>query len=131
MNRLGKVVEELSAQFREVTSIETEIMEAAAENKISLVEKCILREQAAVMKLRGLEREKNEAQSACGFANMTFHQILNALDEKERKEYLPIFEELSREVQVFQEIHEDAGQLLNVKLRHLNNISQSQVNHKA
>ncbi len=83
------------------------------------------------MKLRGLERKKEAAMKECGFAEMSFSQILKTLEREDQKVYLPIFEKLCQEVQLFSEIHIDAGTMLEVKLRHLSQLNSNQINQKA
>ncbi|MCP1109153.1 hypothetical protein M2145_000429 [Lachnospiraceae bacterium PF1-21] len=131
MNKLKEAIQALSEQFRKISKIEEEIMEAVAANKLSQVEQGIIREQSAVMKLRGLERIKDQALDECGYEGFSFTQILEKMDVSSRKEFIPIFEELSTEIQIFSRIHEDTGTLLQVKLRHLNNMTTNQINHKA
>ena len=131
MNKLKEAIQALSEQFRKISKIEKEIMESVATNKLSQVEQGIIREQSAVMKLRGLERAKDEVQRECGYEGLSFSRILEKMDEAGRRELLPIFEELSTEIQIFNQIHEDTGTLLEVKLRHLNNMTVNQINHKA
>lgn len=124
MNDFQKVIRDLIFVFKELTEIETKILQAADQKRVSVIEEYMVKEQAAVMHLRGLEQEKDRVQAAAGYEGLSFQEILNKVEEKERKLLLPLFDEMSREVQVFQEVHEDTVRLIEVNLRQIKRFSE-------
>ncbi|WP_334104199.1 hypothetical protein [Muricomes intestini] len=120
MNEFQEVIQKLILLFRDLTAIESKMLEAARGEHIGLLENYMTKEQAFIMQLKGLEKEKDKAQAEAGYKRMSFREILEAQGEEERARFLPLFEELSREVQMFQEVHEDLTVIMEVNLRQIN-----------
>lgn len=120
MKEFQKVIEEMIALFRKFTGIEQVKLQAVRENHVATVEECMTKEQALILSLRGLEKRRVESQQKAGYDGMTFHQILESVSQGEREELLPLFDELSRQVQMFQEVNEDANQILKTNLHVVN-----------
>ena len=53
-----KIIEELIALFDHLIPIEQEKLDAAIKNRVTFVEDCMHKEQAAVLQLRGLEQKR-------------------------------------------------------------------------
>lgn len=124
MNDFGRVIKDLIGVFKELTEVESRILQAAEQKRAAVIEECMVKEQAAVMRLRGLEKEKDRVQAAAGYEGLTFRDILNRAEDDEKSLLLPLFDELSREVQMFQEIHEDTVMLIELNLRQIKRISE-------
>ena len=120
MNEFQEVIQKLILLFRDLTAIESKMLEAARGEHIGLLENYMTKEQAFIMQLKGLEKEKDKAQAEAGYKRMSFREMLEAQGEEERARFLPLFEELSREVQMFQEVHEDLTVIMEVNLRQIN-----------
>lgn len=119
MNEFKKVIQDLIEVFRQLTGIEQAKLNAAAGKHVATVEDCITKEQALVLKLRGLERERERRQEAAGYGGMQFRQILETVSEEERAELLPAFHELSAVIQLFQSINDDANRILKTNLHEI------------
>ncbi|CUX49609.1 hypothetical protein [Clostridium sp. C105KSO13] len=120
MNEFQEAIQKMILLFRDLTAIESKMLEAAREKRIGLLENYMTKEQAFIMQLKALEREKDKAQTEAGYQKMSFREILEVLSEEKRGRFLPLFRELSREVQMFQETHEDLTMIVTVNLRQIN-----------
>lgn len=120
MNEFQEVIQKLILLFRELTTLENKMLNAAREQQIAVLEGHMIKEQALIMQLRGLEKEKDRIQAESGYAKLSFHEILEALDEEEKARFLPLFDEMSRTMQMFQEVHEDLTMIMEVNLRQVN-----------
>ncbi len=116
MKEFQRVIREMTALFHQFTGVEQVKLDAAAGNHVATVEECMTKEQSLILKLRGLEQERERCQKEAGYGGMRFREILAAVSEEERKELLPLFDGLSREIQMFQEVNEDAGRVLSNNL---------------
>ena len=116
MDEFKKVIEQLTGLFRQLTKIEQVKLTAAAENHAGTVEDCVTQQQALMLRLRGLEQTRERVQARAGFAGMQFREILGKVPDDERKELYQRFDELSREIQMFQEVNEGANQVLRTNL---------------
>ena len=61
-----KIIEELIALFDHLIPIEQEKLDAAIKNRVTFVEDCMHKEQAAVLQLRGLEQKREAEQIHSG-----------------------------------------------------------------
>ena len=80
-SNFSKLIEEFIEFFEELIPVEQEKLDAAVKNRVSFVEECMHKEQAAVLRLRGLEQKREKEQERLNLAGCTFRQIL----EKDRK----------------------------------------------
>lgn len=120
MNEFQEVIQKLILLFQDLTTLENKMLNAAKDQHIAVLEGHMMKEQALIMQLRGLEREKDRIQAGAGYANMSFHEILEALDGEEKIRFLSLFDEMSRTMQMFQEVHEDLTMIMEVNLRQIN-----------
>ncbi|MCI8320320.1 MAG: flagellar protein FlgN [Dorea sp.] len=116
MDEFKKVIGQLISLFHQLMKIEEVKLQAAAGNHVGTVEDCVTQQQALLLKLRGLEQARERAQAKAGYAGMQFRQILEKVQDSEREELYQLFDELSREIQMFQEVNEDANQILRTNL---------------
>ena len=79
----SKIIEEFIALFDHLIPIEQEKLDAAVKNRITFVEDCMHKEQAAVLQLRGLEQKREAQQKLLGMEGYTFRQILEHAPEEE------------------------------------------------
>ncbi len=119
MKEFKEVIEELIAVFIELSGIANVKLSAAKNNRAATVEECLKKEQAVVMKLRGLEAKREKIQAEMGFEGLKFKEILEKLSEEEREDLLPYFDALSREIQLFDHANENVQTMLKVNLRNI------------
>nr|WP_314462367.1 flagellar export chaperone FlgN [uncultured Clostridium sp.] len=120
MNEFTTVVEDLIQLFKELTQIEQIKIEAVKKNMVSYVEDCMNKEQAAVLKLRGLEKKREACQLDMGFEGYTFKQILDTTTGEEHSRLQQLFDTLSYHVSLFQDTNESARAMLEISLHNIN-----------
>ena len=111
-----EIIKEFIQLFEALVSVEQTKLDAAVNNKVSFVEECMNKEQAAVLKLKGLEHRREDAQKALGLQDLTFRQILEKVPEDVRSELSPLFDRLSELVQSFQSVSDSAKEIIELKL---------------
>ena len=119
MNEFQKIIANLIILFREMTALQNIKLRAARDKHIAVIEECMTKEQAMILRLKGLDKERQEKQEALGFGGMKFQEILKHLEGTQREELLLLFDELSREIQMYQEVSEDVACIIKVNLRQL------------
>ncbi len=120
MNDFISVIEDLIRLFQELMVIEQSKLEAVAKNRITHVEDCMNQEQAAILKLRGLDKKRETCQEELGWKNDTFQQILTKASEPERSQLKKLFDSLTHQVRQFQEINESARSMIEINLHMIN-----------
>ena len=113
-----KVIEGLIELFRQLTPLEEKKMEAAKENNVVFIEDCMVKEQAAILKLKGLENEREKIQEKLGMKGLTFREILEKFPE-EAESLRPLFSELTTQIQMFQEINDGANSVIKTNLHQI------------
>lgn len=102
--------------FQTLIPLEQEKLEAALKNRPSFVEDCMNKEQAAILRLRGLEQKRESILQSLGMESLTFRQIIEQAPEAEAEVLRPLFEELSSQIRTFQEINASAKDAIEVNL---------------
>ncbi|ADL05954.1 flagellar export chaperone FlgN [Lacrimispora saccharolytica] len=120
MNDFIAVIEDMIQLFQELIHIEQSKLEAAAKNRITHVEECMNQEQAAILKLRGLDKKRETCQEQLGYKNDTFQQILLKTSGAEHNQLKQLFDSLTYEVRLFQETNESARSMIEINLHMIN-----------
>ena len=111
-----KVIEEFITLFDHLIEIEQEKLDAAVKNRVTFVEDCMHKEQAAVLQLRGLEQKREAEQKHLGMEGYTFRQILEEAPEEVSASLSPLFDQLSERVTSFRSVRESAKDIIEVNL---------------
>ncbi len=117
MEEYKKILEEMTNVFHELTSIASVKLEAASKNRVTTVEECMKKEQPIVMKLRGIEQKREKLQAQLGYDGLAFREIIDTVGDGEKEELLPVYDGLSRAIQMFQKINDDVEQAIRLNLR--------------
>lgn len=128
MNDFISVIEDFILLFKDMIQIEEAKLEAAGKNRVTYVEDCMNKEQAAVLRLRGLEKRREAAQEKLGFKDYTFQQILSETTGDDYDRLRTLFGTLSNQVRQFQDTNESARSMIEINLHMINkaiNNSQS------
>ena len=120
MNDFITVIEDLVELFKELTQIEQIKMEAVKKNMVTYVEDCMNKEQAAVLKLRGLDKKRETCQKEMGFEGYTFQQILDNTTGELNSQLRELFQTLSSHVSLFQDTNESARAMIEINLHNIN-----------
>lgn len=120
MNDFITVIEDLIQLFQELIQIEQTKLEASKKNRITYVEDCMNREQAAIMKLRGLDKKRETCQERLGYKDYTFQQILSETSDTEHNRLKKLFDALTHQVRQFQDTNESARSMIEINLHMIN-----------
>ena len=121
MNDFITVIENLTLLFQELIQIEQAKLEASKKNRITHVEDCMNKEQAAILKLRGLDRKREICQENLGFKDYTFQEILSKTSGSEHDLLKSLFNNLSYYVRLFQDTNDSTRTMIELNLHRINN----------
>lgn len=111
-----EIIKDFILLFDSLNSVEQEKLDAAVKNRVSFVEDCMKKEQAAVLRLRGLEQKREAAQKELGMEGLQFRQILEKVPDDVAAELQPLFEHLSAQVRTFQSLSQNSKDIIEVNL---------------
>lgn len=120
-----EVIKEFNDLFDTLIPIEQKKLDVMVKNQVSFVEECMNKEQATILRLRGLEKRREEAQKALGMEELTFRQILEKAPEDVRPVLKPLFDTLSQQVQTFQSVTTSSKDIIEVNLHNIQNSLQN------
>lgn len=119
-NDFKTVISDLISLIEDFNKLETEKLKAVQQNLVTFVEEAMKKEQASIMKLRGLDKKREAIQKDLGWEGLTFQQILSQVTVVEKEELQPLFEQLSNDVTQFNSTRENAQKALEINLHHIN-----------
>lgn len=103
--------------FDTLIPIEQDKLEATVKNRVALVEDFMHKEQAAVMRLRGLEQKREAEQKRLGLEGCTFRQILGKIPDTDAAMLKPLFDKMDSQVRTMQSLSGSIKDAIEVNLR--------------
>lgn len=110
-------LEQLSEVVSKLTKAETAKAEAAAAKEHKRMDSFLKEEQALLLKIRGLEQQRDRQAAALGWKDMTFRQILKVAQGEEAAALLPIFTDLEERLRELTDAKETAKRIITSRLR--------------
>lgn len=103
--------------FDTLIPLEQDKLDATVKNRVALVEDFMHKEQAAVMRLRGLEQKREAEQKRLGLEDCTFRQILEKVPDVDAAMLKPLFDRLDSQVNTMQSLSGSIKDAIDVNLR--------------
>lgn len=114
------VIKDLTILAKQITDLEDAKALAASERRHQLLDGYIQREQACILKLRGLEQHRIRLAEALGWNSLTFRQILEKMPPQESKSIEPLFLDLESQLNRMQQARKAAEQIMKVRIHEIN-----------
>jgi len=113
------VIEETIQLISDIAQVEADKAEAASLKQHHLMDGYIQKEQAQILKLRGLEQRRIRLAKGLGWDSLTFRQILSKVSLRQGGRLQPLFEELQWQLGLLQDSRNAAERIINVRLHEL------------
>lgn len=113
------VIQELTELSDSIYRVEQAKAEAASERKHHLLDGCIQREQAYILKLRGLEQKRIQLSKTLGWEGLTFRKILEKVSPQEKTQLQPLFTNLEQTLKKLDQSRKASEQIINVRVHEL------------
>ena len=120
LEKFKNIIEQTITVIKEFTEIEQTKLDAAADENLTALEGCMTKEQAMILRVKGLEQERDKWQKKNGYGGMTFRQILEQAEPAEKAELQPLFDQLSGCLKTFQDVMKSAEQIIKTNLHTVN-----------
>lgn len=115
-------LEQLFETTTKLTEAETAKAEAASAREHGKMDAFLKEEQALLLKLRGLEQQRNRQAEALGWKGLTFRQILTECDLETSSALSPTFAKLEQQLKDLTDARDAAGRIISVRLREFEHI---------
>lgn len=103
--------------FDTLIPIEQDKLDATVKNRVGILEDFMHKEQAAVMRLRGLEQKREAELKRLGLEGCTFRQILEKIPDTDAAMLKPLFDRVDSQVRVMQSLSGSIKDAIEVNLR--------------
>lgn len=117
---LEKILKETDAVLQEISAVEEKKFQAAVKNHILVIEECIKKEQALLLRFKGLEQKRVSLQKDMNAENMTLKQIIETAPPDEKVGLQAAFSSLETSLENYQEIYGRAKRAIEVNLHKIN-----------
>lgn len=115
-------LEELSGIIVKLTEAENAKARTASAGEHGKMDSFLKEEQALLLRLRGLEQQRDRQASALGWNGLTFRQILEAADEDEASVLSPLFSQMEQQLKNLTDAEESSNRIISVRLREFEHI---------
>lgn len=113
------VIRDLTEVARHIAQIEDDKAEAASLKHHERMDGYIKKEQADILKLRGLDQHRIRLAKSLGWDSLTFRQILDQVEPDTEQILTPLFHGLEQQLKRLQQSRNAAEQIINVRIHEL------------
>ena len=114
-----RILEQLQEVVNTITKIEQNKALAAVKNEPALLDDQIRREQAEILKLKGLEQSRIRLGNDLGWEDRTFRQILSDSDPETKERLQPVFEQMEESIRFLNSARDTADRMIKVRLHEM------------
>lgn len=128
MDNVKHIIRQTIAAIEQFTEIEQTKLDAAADENLTTLEDCMTKEQAMIMRIKGLEHERIKWQKDNGCEGLTFKEILDKSSPDEKADLKFLYDSLSERLNLFQDVSKSAEQIIKANLYVVNRKLEQQGN---
>lgn len=122
LNSFAHTLEQLSEIISQLTAAEKAKADAASAREHKKMDSFLREEQALLLRLRGLEQQREHQAASLGWKNQTFPQILKTADEKELAVLSPLFTRMEKLLAELTDAKDSSSRIIAVRLREFEHI---------
>ncbi|MCI8517542.1 MAG: hypothetical protein HFG75_11870 [Hungatella sp.] len=119
LDSFSDIIRQLTVLTGQLSQVEEAKAEAASEKRHELLDGFIQKEQAQLLKLRGLEQHRMKLAKNLGWDSLTFRQILDRADSQQREVLLPLFTELEQQLNRLIQSRKASEHIINVRIHEI------------
>ncbi|HHV31914.1 MAG: flagellar protein FlgN [Ruminococcaceae bacterium] len=103
--------------YKDFFQLESEKFEDISMNRLNKLDECVNREEAFMLKSRGLEAERDRLVAKAGNPKATFKELIPLFEPPQREQIQQIYDELYQVLRSFKEINLRCNYLTELRLR--------------
>lgn len=119
------LISELIHFFTELNAVEKEKLNFSLQQDIFGLEEIMKKEQACLLKLRGLDKKRETIQTALSFQGMSFREILTHVQGEEQKTLSKLFQELQQQYSLYLSTSDSTKRSIELNLHQLEPLLKS------
>lgn len=114
-----KVLMDINLFVQDLIAVEQKKFDAATHNNILIIEECIKKEQALLLRSKGLEQKREQLLKAMGAEKMTLRQLMNSVSSMEKSKLAPICHELDANLAEYKQIYDKTKTAIEANLHRI------------
>ena len=118
-DKFTAVIGELTVLAGDIAQVEEAKAEAASLRHHERLDGFIQKEQAQILKLRGLEQRRIRMAKELGWESLTFRQILEKAEPEQKESLSPLFAELEQNLKRLGQSRQSAERIIKVRIREI------------
>lgn len=115
-NEFKKLMEEYTVLLDKLLRMETEKVNIIASDNIEKLEKQMRAEEAEMLRMRGLDRKRENLLSKMGYAGKTFSQIVESSAADQKSELQPLCTQMKEKTERLKELSASTSRMVESKL---------------
>jgi hypothetical protein len=115
VRKLTALFETMLEFYREFFALEEEKLDTLKSSRLELLDSLLRREQASVLRAKGLELDRQRLMEEVGNSGKTFRELLELFPPEDREKPKELYEELSSTIVRLQKVIADSAHLLRIK----------------
>lgn len=117
---LNNIVLSLIELLGNLIKIEQDKLKAVTSNDLDTLNACIKNEQVEVLKLKGLDKKREQIQADLGYKNLTFKEIISLLPAEQKEQSQKLYDTLQQTTNEFNELNNSVKTAIDVNLHTIN-----------
>lgn len=116
------IINEFIIFFESLKDIEQEKFNAVTAKNFSQIDECMKKEQAAILKLKGLDKKREQIQEKLSFKDKSFREIISLVPDKNKPVLSELFNKLDSNVKSYKSISDAAKETLELNIHNIDRI---------
>lgn len=129
MNELIEVLKEITELLQQYLPLEQDKLNAVKEGRVSFLDDCMMKEQALLLKMRGLEKKREQELEKCGYTGLSLSEIICKLPEESKESMRLVAQEFTTSVKQFTALNDEALKLIRIHVHEIEKVKQMKEGH--
>lgn len=125
LSKFKAVIAELIELFDQLSETETKKLKAVVDNNLKTLEECMKEEQASILKLKVLEKKREDVQVELGLQGQSFKEIISGLSDEAKSEMEESYQKLEASLSNFNKHADSTKTAIETNLYSIDNILES------
>lgn len=116
-NQYKDTMTKLLTVVKKLRLLEENLSNAASADNADELNRLVKDAQPLLLEFRGQDRVREKAEASLGIRGHSFREVLSSFTPEQQKELSPVFEELTRELKLYENAKDSADRIMQVRLK--------------
>lgn len=116
------IIHDIISFFEELTLVEQNKLEAIHTNNIARMEEYMKKEQAFILKLRGMDKKREQIQKELGYENFTYREIIDHSPDDIKDTLNQLYQKLEQKLTVYKSVSNHANSAIELNIHKIDTV---------